>query len=82
MRKEKFKTTISATDGTEYHLPTAEYNLPDGVDNTSLEVLTRAKKAVAAALKNESQAIKSKNTPPTVLVTKATGRVWSGLIKV
>jgi hypothetical protein len=82
MQKEKFKTTITAGDGKEYHLPTAEYNLPDGIDDKRATVLNRAKRAITAALKNESQTIKNKNTPPTVLVTESNGRIWSGLTEV
>jgi hypothetical protein len=80
MRKEKFKTTIFSGT-TEYHLPTAEYNLPDGIDKTNVEARTRATRAVTAALKNESQGVKNKNTPPTILVTESNGRAWSGLEK-
>ena len=69
MEKQGFSRTITADNGTEYYLPTAEYNIE--VLLTQQEVLDLAK--IAANRTKKSFA---------ALVTESNGRVWYGLDKV
>ena len=66
MKREGFSRFITSSEGTRYHLPTAEYNYKG--DLTLDQVLAAAKRAAdTTGLTNA------------VLVTESDGRRWSGL---
>jgi hypothetical protein len=67
MERVGFSRTITGSDGTEYSLPTAEYNT-DGTDADA--VLDLAKRAADSTGKRFA-----------VLVTESQRRRWSGLDK-
>jgi hypothetical protein len=69
MQAEGFSRTIKADSGTQYHLPTAEYDRSGPF--TRADVLDSAKRA--ASKTNKSFA---------VLVTESNGRTWEGLKQV
>jgi translation initiation factor 2B subunit (eIF-2B alpha/beta/delta family) len=66
MKAEGFERTIRASDGTTYHLPTAEYYREDTV--TRSQALDAAKRAAAKTKKRFS-----------VIVTEAIASTWDGL---
>ena len=66
MEEQGFFRTITADDGTVYHLPAAEYDFIGF--NTAAEVLEKAK--VAA---------RKTGRPHGILVTEAKMRTWTGL---
>ncbi len=67
MEADGFSRTITANDGTVYHLPTAEYDF----EHASMSSGDVRDKAGAVAKKIKSD--------PAVLVTKSAGRAWRGL---
>ncbi|HDL6856602.1 TPA: DUF2622 domain-containing protein [Yersinia enterocolitica] len=67
MEAKGFKREITASSGTTYHLPNAEYIYESSSDNES-DVADKAKK-IADSIKNKSG----------VLVTKSAGRSMRGL---
>lgn len=69
MGNEKFTRTIKSDNGTEYHLPRAEYNKEGSC--TQAEVLESAKRAASKVVKKYA-----------VFVTESNGRTWYGLDKV
>lgn len=68
MKQRGFSRTITGSDGIEYHLPFAEYNLVG--EYTRNQVLRKAKAAV-----------RETGTTASILVTKGS-RKWSGLLTV
>ena len=66
MEDEGFSRVIKSSDGTRYHLPTAEYDRRGEL--TRSEVLDSAGKAAAQTNKKAS-----------ILVTELAGRTWRGL---
>lgn len=68
MAKRGFTRTIIGSDGVEYELPGAEYDLEANV--TSMDVIEAAKAAASAAAPTNRRAI---------LVSEAVNRVWNGL---
>lgn len=66
MEQRGFTRTITAGDGTEYHLPWAEYNYLD--DRTKEGILALARAAAAETGRRYA-----------VLVTESSGRTWHGL---
>ncbi len=66
MEAEGFSRTITADSGTEYHLPTAEYDIVGDFDKSG--VLSKARRAAAKTGKSNS-----------VLVTESNGRLWINL---
>lgn len=69
MELSGFSKTITNSNGTEYHLPRAEYNI--STSSNKLDVLKVAEIAASKTNKNAE-----------ILVTESNGRVWSGLNKV
>lgn len=69
MELSGFKKTIKSNDGTEYHLPRAEYNISTSVSRSA--VLKLAENAAAKTYKKAE-----------ILVTESGGVSWSGLDKV
>ena len=66
MEKKGFTRSITADNGSTYHLPWAEYN---GTGNlTSMQVLDVARAAASTTGKQNA-----------VLVTEASSRAWAGL---
>ncbi len=68
MQAEGFSRFITSDDGTTYHLPTAEYDISGYF--TAVDVRQRAERAVRATGKTGA-----------VLVSAATSRTWSGLVR-
>lgn len=66
MRKQGFRQTITADDGSTYELPPAEYDYQGDV--TRSDVLNKAKRAAGAV-----------KTSYEVLVTQSAGRTWYNL---
>lgn len=66
MEDEGFSRTISNSDGTAYHLPTAEYNR--SADLTRDQILAAAERAA-----------KKTGRKASILVTESAGRNWCGL---
>lgn len=66
MKAEGFERTITASEGTTYHLPMAEYFRQDG--STRPQVLEAAKRAATKTNKRFG-----------VIVTEAVASTWDGL---
>jgi len=69
MEKEGFSRLITSDTGVTYHLPRAEYDI--STMKPTSEVLESAKRAMREAGKTGE-----------ILVTKSSGRMWSGLSEV
>jgi hypothetical protein len=67
MKAEGFERTITASDGTTYHMPTAEYFRQDNTA-TRMDVLEAAKRAATKTQKTCG-----------VIVTEAVASTWWGL---
>lgn len=68
MEAEGFERTITSHDGTQYHLPTAEYYLSG--QYTQQQVLESAKRAASKTRKSYA-----------AVVTESNGVTWTGLSK-
>jgi hypothetical protein len=69
MESRGFKRTITADDGTIYHLPTAEYDRR-GDSLTNEILLLSAEEAASSTGKRYS-----------IIITESNGRRWTGLTK-
>ena len=69
MEDEGFSREIASSEGTRYHLPTAEYNRSSSL--TRQKILDSAESAASKTRKKFE-----------ILVTESAGRSWRGLPKV
>jgi hypothetical protein len=69
MEEEGFSRQIKSSDGTRYHLPTAEYNCTSNANRN--EILSSATAAARTTGKKFA-----------ILVTESGGRAWQGLKEV
>jgi len=70
MEAQGFTRTITDTNGTVLHLPTAEYNYEGDIEDK--QAILRKAQAAASAVRRSFE----------VLVTKSAGRTWHNLTRV